>query len=115
MVCKVKIMSWENILKGGKRRSERAIELVDELMSDGKSRVIKDILKGLWAKIEEKNRENPKYDLTGSLMIPTTRELGHYLSRSDKYESDVYDGITDKILTGRKREPHHVRKYRMKK
>ena len=111
-------MSWESILKAktARRRSDKAVELVDEVMSDKEPRVIKDILEILWTKVEEKKKRERtrKGTPTGRSMIPTTRELRYYLSRG-KYESAVYDTITGKITGSTSTtKPYHERKYWMK-
>ena len=114
-------MSWMGVLKGktARRRSDKAIELVDGLMSDKKPRTEREILDDLWTEVERKREEAKETGVPyaiGSILIPTTRELRYYLSNDAKYESAVYDNITGKI-TGIKRGgglPHYKRKYWMK-
>ena len=80
-------MGWEDIVKGKKRKkmSEHAIKAVDELMSDLRFREIREILDELYGMPSPSGHRNSTR--TFSRIIPTRKELGHYLGNSPKYTS----------------------------
>jgi hypothetical protein len=77
------VLKWEEIIR--KETSKRAIEQVDNLMSDLKPRSARVI-------IEELHKVLPKSDMKGtrtmSRLIPTEKELKYYLGRSPRYTSE---------------------------
>jgi len=80
-------MSWQEIVKyKGRRRSERALNEVDKLMSDSRPRTARKIIEELFTIL-------PKSDMKGtrtlSRLIPTERELKYYLGRDSRYTSEL--------------------------
>ena len=89
-------MNWESTLR--KKRTAGITKwgkkTLDEIMSDGEKRTIKEIMDEMWNKVEEYNMES-RFITRGRLTgrgIPTKGEIIHYLRQHKSGVFDIYTG-----------------------
>ncbi len=86
-------MSWEDTIrkKGSRSVSTTAIEYVDLVMSDNKTRTVREVIEDLFEMKKDKTHTNFKNK------IPTTRELEYYFQNDAKYERVGRNKFTNQI------------------
>ena len=95
---------WKDILKKSSSISLSSIELINEVMSDGQSRTIKEILDEMWKIVESHNSLSARQRiaskghnkrLTGR-SIPTSKQIEAFLIKN--YSSGLFHNETGEEL-----------------